>query len=272
MAEKEGESMVQVTFMGTGAAFSTRRRTNIALLVQEGDMRFVVECGPTVLYQLDQAGTTPDQISHLFISHRHGDHILGLPMFLLMCSLGGVPRPLTILGSRDVIGVGKELAQMVYPEMDGRLGQVTWIELPVRGNHSVQLGSSLKLSTLPMRHSAKVPVLGMRLDFYDSGRSLVYTGDTSYNEKLEAFAANCDLLIHEANYSETLDPDLDISDKGHSTAREVGEIASRANCRMLALVHLSPTYTGREELVREEAAQAFDGRIIVPDDGTSILL
>lgn len=51
--------MTQVTLMGTGAAFSTRRRTNVALLVQEGDVNLVIECGPTILYQLDRAGMMP---------------------------------------------------------------------------------------------------------------------------------------------------------------------------------------------------------------------
>lgn len=264
--------MVQVTFMGTGAAFSAKRRSNVALLIQEGDVKIVVECGPTILYQLERAGTAPDQISHLFISHRHGDHILGLPMFLLMCSLGGVPRPLTILGGEDVIKTGKELTRLVYPEVDKRLDHVTWVDLPEAENCCVQLGQSIQLSTLPMRHSEQVPVLGLRLDFQESGRSLVYTGDTSYAEELVSFAAGCDLLIHEANYSEILDPDLDISDKGHSTAREVGELASRTNCGMLALVHLSPSYVGREDVVCGEASQEFKGKIIVPDDGASVFL
>jgi ribonuclease Z len=264
--------MVQVTFMGTGAAFSTRWRSNIALLVEEGDTKLVVECGPTILYQLDRAGAAPDQISHLFISHRHGDHILGLPMFLLMCSLGGVPRPLTILGSEDVVRAGKELTRLVYPEVDERLDEVTWIEMPPQSNYSVELGPSLKLSTLPMQHSEQVPVLGVRLDFETSRRSLVYTGDTSYAQELVAFAADCDLLIHEANYSEILDPDLDTDGKGHSTARQAGELAARANCDILALVHLSPNYAGREDAVRREAAQDFGGQILVPNDNTSIYL
>jgi ribonuclease Z len=264
--------MVHVTFLGTGAAFSTRRRTNVALLVQEDDIKFALECGPTILFQLDQAGTLPDQISHLFISHRHGDHILGLPMFLLMCSLGGVPRPLAIFGSEDVVRAGKELTQLVYPEVSERLNNVTWVELPAKESCGITVSPMLTLSTLPMQHSEQVPVLGVRLDFRKSGRSVVYTGDTSYSEELATFAADCDLLIHEANYSETLDPGLDIDGKGHSTARQVGEVAARTNCRILALVHLSPDYVGREDAVCAEVATEFGGQIIVPNDGATIFL
>jgi ribonuclease Z len=79
-------------------------------------------------------------------------------------------------------------------------------------------------------------------------------------------------LIHETNFSEELDPGVDIEEKGHSTARQAGEIAARTNCGILALVHLSPEYSGREDVVRSEAAQKFDGQIIVPNDGASIFL
>jgi ribonuclease BN (tRNA processing enzyme) len=40
----------------------------------------------------------------------------------------------------------------------------------------------------------------------------------------------------------------------------------------LALVHLSPQYAGREEQVRQEAAQEFEGQILVPNDGAMIYL
>jgi ribonuclease Z len=272
MVAKERETMLEVSFLGTGSAFSTDRRTNIALLVREGDTNFLIECGPTILYQLNQAGSAVDQISHLFVSHRHGDHILGLPMFLLMRSMGGAPGSLDILGSEDVIRAGKELAHLVYPELDKRLDSITWVGMPADRPTSVEPGPSFKLSTLPMPHMQNVPVLGLRLDFQNGNLSIVYTGDTTYNEETAAFAAGCDLLVHEANFSEALQPGIKADNYGHCTARQAGRTASKANCRLLALVHLSPDYAGCEDEVRADAAQEFDGQIIVPSDGTTIYL
>ncbi len=264
--------MEQVTFMGTGAAFATGRRTNIALLVQEDDASLVVECGPTILCQLDRAGATAAQVNYLFVSHRHGDHILGLPMFLLMRYMVGKPAgPLTILGSKDTVQAGQELTRIVYPEMIERLGPVTWSELPPDRPAHVELGP-FELCTLPVPHSPQVSVLALRLNCLKSGRSLVYTGDTTYNEETAGFAADCDLLIHESNFSQTLHPNLTASDYGHSTAHEAGLIAAQAGCRLLALVHLGPNCAGREDQVRAEAAQEFDGPIIVPNDGATLYL
>ncbi len=265
--------MVQVTFMGTGAAFASHRRSNIALLVQEGDTRLVIECGPTILYQLGRANLTAAQINYLFISHHHGDHILGLPMFLLLYSMGSRhPGPLTIVGSADTLQAGQELTRIVYPETNERLENVTWTSRPSDRPARVELGSSFALSTLPVPHSPNAPVLALRLDFGQSGRSLVYTGDTVYDESITSFAAGCDLLVHESNFSQTLQPDIVAGDYGHSTAQQAGRAASLADCRTLALVHISPVYAGQEAQLYAEAAQEFDGQIIIPNDGETIYL
>lgn len=265
--------MVKVTFMGTGAAFSTRRRTNVAILVEEDSTRILAECGPTILYQLDQADSEVGQVRYLFVSHRHGDHILGLPMFLLTHLLGGESGSLTILGSEEVVETGKDLTRLVYPELTKRLDSLSWVEMPADQFASVELEPSIKLSTLPVSHSPHVSALAARLDFQLSGRSLVYTGDTAYTEELADLAAGCDLLVHEANLCEALEPDLKVGGHlGHSTARQAGQTASRAGCRILALVHLSPDYVGHENQVRDEAAQEFGGQIIIPNDGAVLYL
>lgn len=263
--------MLQVTFMGTGAAFSTRRRTNVALLVQEDDTRVVIECGPTILYQLDRAGSAVDQVRYLFISHRHGDHILGLPMFVLLHALGDGSGPLTVLGSGEVIQTARDLTRRVYPEVTERMDRIAWLEMPVDRSASVELAPSIKLSTLPTPHSLEVSTLASRFDFERSGRSVVYSGDTSYTEELADLADGCDLLIHEANFCEALEPKVDPNNYGgHSTVRQAAQTASRARCRVLALVHLSPKYDGHEDQVQAEAAQEFDGQVIVPSDGAII--
>ncbi len=264
--------MIQVTFLGTGAAFASGRQSNLALLVKKDPLCFLIECGPTILHQLAKSGSKPERVTHLFISHRHGDHILGVPLFLLVRAESAIQKPLVIYGNRQVIQVAQKLVKLTFPSLNGRMENVEWVALPDDKAHRLDVTDGLRLSTQPMVHSPGTPVLAIRLDFDDPPASLTYTGDTTYTEPTAEFASGCDLLVHEANFSERLQPEINAADYGHSTARQAGQTAARAGCNLLALIHLSPKYVGQEETIRAEAAQVFEGQVIVPQDGTILFI
>ena len=78
-----------------------RAQTNASYLVRAGSALLLIDCGPAILQQLDQVGLTPGAITHVFITHRHGDHTLGYPLFLLwwlihQAEKGTLPTPATL--------------------------------------------------------------------------------------------------------------------------------------------------------------------------------
>src|SRR5262249_9656409 len=75
--------MIEVTVLGSGSAPPAAGPTNSAYLVRAGGMRLLVDCGPAILQQLAAVGLTPGDVTHVFLTHRHGDHTLGYPLFLL---------------------------------------------------------------------------------------------------------------------------------------------------------------------------------------------
>src|SRR5262249_4386972 len=79
-----------VYFLGTGAGLPAPGATNCCYLVRAGGCPLLIDCGPAVLQQLDAAGLTPGDVTHLFLTHRHGDHILGFPMFALWWAADGM--------------------------------------------------------------------------------------------------------------------------------------------------------------------------------------
>ena len=110
----------------------------------------------------------------------------------------------------------------------------------------------------------------MRIGVYDSGVGgltvldalrrrmphcdFVYTGDTAPSEIVQALAADADVLVHEATFTEA-EADRALQ-TGHSTARQAAEIARDAEVRLLALTHVSTRYGGGE--IREEARGVFE--------------
>src|SRR5437660_9659510 len=75
--------MIEVTVLGSGSAVPAPGQTNSAYFVRAGTVRLLGDCGPAILQQLDALGLTPGDVTHLFLTHRHGDHTLGYPLFLL---------------------------------------------------------------------------------------------------------------------------------------------------------------------------------------------
>src|SRR5262245_61681733 len=70
---------MKIAFLGTGSAFSLERY-NGAVVV---DDRLLLDGGAPLLPHMHRLGIDPGGIEALFLSHFHGDHVLGLPTFML---------------------------------------------------------------------------------------------------------------------------------------------------------------------------------------------
>jgi ribonuclease Z len=95
------------------------------------------------------------------------------------------------------------------------------------------------------------------------GRTVVITGDCRPSPETVENSQGADLLIHEATFAEE---ELQrATETGHSTAREAGEIASRAGVRQLVLTHLSARYSRDNTELLNEARAIFPETIIARD-------
>jgi len=100
------------------------------------------------------------------------------------------------------------------------------------------------------------------------GRKIIYTGDTwPIPEKLAEVAKNADLLIHDATYDDT--EAQRAAEFYHATAGQAGEAAAAAGVGTLVLIHISSRYTDPQNHIKD-AAKAFSGAILAPDDLTLI--
>lgn len=94
-------------------------------------------------------------------------------------------------------------------------------------------------------------------------RSYAYCSDTLYNESLVSLIRDCNLLYHEATFSEK---DGKTAHKtGHSTALEAGNIALKANVGKLLLGHFSSRYEN-ENILLEEAKSVFENTFLVNEN------
>jgi ribonuclease Z len=266
--------VIEVIFIGTGPSIPPPGQGNTALVARSAHSAVLLECGPTVPTSAQNIGVELRLIPYIFLSHGHGDHMLGFPLIVLDRLVTGQTMrlaPLQVFCPDSLADRLQRLCRDVFPETREILKSITWHPLPEDQVTTLELEPDLRLTSGPVGGYPATPTLGVRLDF-EEGISLAYSGDTAPCEEVPQLARDCDLLVHEAYHSTTLAPGVFSGRYYHSTGRSAGIAAAQANCRVLALIHLGPYAHGREDVVAREASESFFGQVIVPADGDRLRL
>ena len=89
---------IKLTFLGTSSAVPTKSRNHPSILLQYKEQNLLFDCGEGTQRQFRKAKLNPCKLTKIFISHWHGDHILGLPGLLQTLALNGYNNVLEIYG------------------------------------------------------------------------------------------------------------------------------------------------------------------------------
>jgi ribonuclease Z len=275
------------------------RRGLPATLLRRGGEAVLFDCGEGTQRQLVRSVGLAD-LSHVFLTHFHADHWLGLPGMLKSFELRDRDRPLTVHGPRGTTEL-LEAVRFVY----GRLkypfevrelepGEAVhwddWYVAPFPVDHRGPAGSSYGYAIVEETRrgefdaevAASLGITGpdcgrvIRGETVNGvtreqvigpdrpGRKLVLSGDTAPCETLRVAAHQADVLVHEATFT---DEEAErAAQTRHSTARQAAEIARDAEVRLLALHHLSSRYGGGE--IRDEARLTFENTVVPRDFDT----
>ncbi len=294
-----------VTTLGTGAALPARGRHPTAQLVNVREELYLVDCGEGTQERLRMAGINFNRIGHIFISHLHGDHYLGLMGLLSSMHLQGRMRALHVHGPADlqeVVRLQLRVSEtyLRYPlhlhTVRSESGLLLWEDerVTVRGlalRHRLactgflfrerELPRTLRKDTLDLvPHYRRGAVKdGADLVLEDGRvipntelthdpprpRTYAYCSDTAYAPELVVFLAGADLLYHEATFTEALRARA--KETLHSTAREAATIGRDADVGTLMLGHFSSRYKSPEILLRE-ALEVFPRTILSQEGAT----
>jgi ribonuclease Z len=273
-----GMTTPRVVFLGSGGSLN-EERYQASILVEAGDTRVLLDTGGGlgVVRQLLSVGIDPASVGHIFLSHRHLDHVGGLEPLLLWVGIGAqragrLPHRVRLYAAAATI----EALRVALSALDGsgpqRFGdRFEWIA-SAPGDPQ-QLGAHRALTLVNVEHPPydRGGAAGCVLDL--DGVRIAYSGDTRPGVALAEAACGADLLLHEASSLE--DRAALMHEVGHSTARDAAATARRAGARALGLVHLSPEHAVPvAELLNEARAEApgvdifaaHDGQIWTPPD------
>jgi ribonuclease Z len=230
----------------------------------------------------------------IFVTHLHGDHILGLPGLLQTMSLMDRTKKLEIYGPQGIkafveainrtvrfsltfpVQVSEVDAGLVCEEkeytviaaqtdhIDNSLAYAL-VEKPRPGRFNIEkarelgvpegpLWSKLQGGSAVKLPSGRIVKPGMVLGSHRPGRKIVYSGDTGQSENVVELAEGADLLIHEATFDDEL-TERAVED-GHSTPSMAAETARKAGVKRLVLTHISARYKDAG-LLLEQARKIF---------------
>ncbi len=257
-------SLSHLVVLGTAASVPTARRANVgfALRLPSGELH-LVECGPGIYQRLLRAGLDPLAVTDVYLTHQHGDHSLGVPMFDNGRWYRGSNRVVRLHGPEEALAAVRAVTLAVYPDHLRRWeSSVELHPHPTDGSSVEAPAPDLRVASAPAAHS--VAGVAYRFDL-PSGASFVYSGDTPPSDVVAGLAAGADLLLHDATFSASLAPGRVGAD--HATPTDAALVAARAGVRRLGLVHLAPELDGHEEEIVREARRSFAGEVFVPADG-----
>ena len=292
---------VKVTFLGTSGSMPTSQRGSSSVVLRLGRELLMFDCGEGTQRQMVKAHVGFQRPMKIFISHLHGDHVLGLPGLLQSMSLLRREKPLHIYGPEGLVkyirAFSESLGAPIFPTMvyeikeEGVIfesDQYTVHAIPAV--HRVTAWSYVFVENdRPGRfYPDKAKALGVpkgelwgklqagepvQVDGREilpelvtgpvrKGRKIVYSGDTAPCQDLVEVSRDADLLIHESTFLEEL-VERALED-GHTTARQAALIARDAKVKQLALTHLSSRYPD-PSMVLEEAKAVFEDTLVAED-------
>ena len=184
---------IKVTLLGTGTPVLNIDRFGKSTLVEAGSQKLMFDAGRGAAIRLHQAGVSLHEISAIFVTHLHSDHLSGLPDVYASGELtrlagGGRTKPLELWGPVGIENVGRGIELMFTDNNRFRLsgGEITKDAMNIV-THQISEGviydqDGVKVTAFLVNHGHVVPAFGYRLDY--GGRTVVLSGDTAYSANL----------------------------------------------------------------------------------------
>ena len=288
--------------MGTASAIPTKTRNHASIVLKIYDRTVLFDCGEGTQKQIMDAQVSPMKIDDIYITHLHGDHILGLPGIIQSLAFRGRTRPLNIYGPHGITELIEHIKNLGYftisyelivNEIEGDdvviYQQNNFLIRAMKMKHTVTnyaykieeikqpkflRENAIALGVPPgplfgkLQEGIPVTVDGREilpeqvLGLPREGVKLVYSGDTIPQERMISFAKDVNVLIHEATFSNEYREKA--MENGHTIAEDAALIAKNANVQQLILTHLSNRYTS-SETVEKEAKKIFENTVYAED-------
>lgn len=300
----------EVTILGNTSSIPVHGRNHTSQVIRYGQELLLLDCGEGAQIQLRKYKVKSSRITHIFISHLHGDHYLGLVGLLSSYNLAKRKKPLTIFGPHgldEIITTNFRWSnsKICYP--------LTFVKTDPEAFNLLLNLRGIDVFSFPIKH--RLPTTGFLIKEKPGYRSLIkeklrafsipleaiqslrkgedYKDTSGKTYSLEEFTYPLPPMRSYAFCSDTIfDPELmqyisgvDLlyhestfmdsdekraTDTFHSTGSQAGKIAHMSKVKKLLLGHFSSRYVHLEPMLAE--AQVFFQDTILSEEGQTYAL
>ena len=299
--------LFQIKILGASAAVPTSLRHTTTQVLQYHNKRFLLDCAEGAQMQIRRHKVPLMKINHIFISHLHGDHYLGLPGLLFTKHLLGRTKKLHVYsppGLREIIELQYKISEL-KPSFDIEYHEIG------KGNSLIFEDQDLKVLTLQMKH--RIPTFGFLFVEKEKEKNIIKKKITKYKIPVEVIPQiknGADFVTEQGtvipNNELTLPPPpsrkyafcsdtayteefldqirgVDLlyheatflhdkagiaREKMHTTTIEAATLARKANVKKLLLGHYSARYKELDDFLKE--AKTVFPNTIIAEEGEDI--
>lgn len=272
-----------VTITGTGTPLATADRAGAGVLVRHGATHLQFDAGRATVNRLLAAGSSPGDLTALFLTHYHSDHLVGLQDVVLShwtMDVYDEAGRLPILGPNGhTVDFCERMLDIWHEDLDVRAThnnrdprpkiEIVGFDTPAEPME-VWSQADVRVLAAPVRHEPIVGAVGYRVETPDG--VVAITGDTVVCDEVAAFAAGADVVVYEAMRMDVIaqrPPDKQYIMQYHADTRLIGRQMAELEIPLVMLTHLIPApadESSREAFVREVREGGFRGELMVCDD------
>jgi ribonuclease BN (tRNA processing enzyme) len=266
--------------LGTGTPNADPDRSGSAVAIVVDQTPYLVDCGVGVVRRAaaaERQGVAPlaaENLRHLFITHLHSDHTLGLADLLLTPWILGRKQPLEIYGPPGTREMVDHILEAYRQDINIRTSGLEGANTKgcTANVHEIQPGmiyqdANLTVRAFPVRHGSWPQAFGFRFETAD--RTIVISGDTVPCQSLIDAAQGCDVLIHEvysqAGFQKRPPAWQRYHSAFHTSAPQLAEIAKKVKPQLLILYHQLLWGTSEEDLL-QEIRETYPGQVTSAHD------
>ncbi|GAB4338301.1 MAG: MBL fold metallo-hydrolase [Desulfobulbaceae bacterium] len=249
---------MEIYFNGVGEACDPAQGNTSIHVTTSGPHRILCDCGFTVPHAYFGFCDDPDELDLVWISHFHGDHFFGMPLFLLRLWEMRRTRPLSIIGQPGVEEKVLAALDLAFPRFQAKIGFAMLFRELEPGDTYREGG--IILQAVETDHSQRN--LGVLID--DGEQRLYYSGDGRPTKAVTELIRGCDIAVHEAFR-------MNAEVHHHGSISGCLQLAREAGVKSMALVHLERTFrSGRRKEI--DAVLRENPQFLLPDKGDTLTL